>query len=267
MRYGLFLPIFDELADPVVLADLAVEAEAGGWDGVFYWDHVYYRPPVAAVTDPWTAMAVAASRTTRVTIGPMVTPIARRRPHVLARQVVALDRLSDGRFVLGVGLGLDRSGGELSRFREETDDRTRAAMLDEGLGLLSQLLSGENVDHDGPHYQASSVQFRPTPAQGRIPFWLAARWPNRRPLRRAARHDGVFLIDLSTPADLEEAAGFIAADRPDGGDFDIIVGCDPGTDPTPWERAGATWWLAAIEPFGTRLADVIRIVRDGPPRA
>src|SRR5205823_5698657 len=119
MRFGVTLPPFDALADPRRLADLAVAAEAAGWDGCFVWDHVYYRPPVRAVSDPWTALAAIAMQTSRVTIGPMVTPLARRRPHVVARQVVALDALSNGRFVLGVGLGLDRSGGELVRFGEE----------------------------------------------------------------------------------------------------------------------------------------------------
>ena len=130
MRAGLTLPIFDGLADPRLLADLAATAEQAGWDGVFVWDHVVYRSPVRAATDPWIATAAMAARTERVALGPMVTPLARRRPQVVARQAVALDHLSGGRLVLGVGLGLDRSGGELSRFGEELDDRRRAAMLD-----------------------------------------------------------------------------------------------------------------------------------------
>src|SRR4051812_23640585 len=135
VRSGLSLPIFDELADPRLLAELAAAAEEAGWDGVFVWDHVYYRPPVTSVTDPWTALACIAMSTETVLLGPMVTPIARRRPHVLARQAVAVDVVSGGRLVLGAGLGLDASGKELSRFGEEVDDRTRAAMLDEGLAL------------------------------------------------------------------------------------------------------------------------------------
>src|SRR5512145_701631 len=152
MRRGIFLPIFDDLADPATLARLAARAEDRGWDGVFLWDHVLYRAPVAAVTDPWIALAAMAGATGRIELGPMVTPLARRRPWVVARQAVALDHLAGGRFVLGLGLGLDSSGGELSRFGEETDDRRRAAMLDEGLDVLAGLLSGERVDHRGEHY-------------------------------------------------------------------------------------------------------------------
>ena len=143
MKLGITLPPFGELADPRVVRDLAVAAEAAGWDGVFVWDHVDYRAPVEAVGDPWITMAAIAAATERVVTGPMVTPLARRRPHVVARELVALDLLAAGRLVFGVGLGLDGSGGELSRFGEETDDRRRATMLDEGLDLLTGLLSGE----------------------------------------------------------------------------------------------------------------------------
>lgn len=135
-RHGIFLPIFDELADPRLLGELGAAAEARGWDGMFLWDHVTYRAPVRAVTDPWIALACVAMQTSTIALGPMVTPLARRRPQVLARQVAALDRLSGGRFVLGVGLGLDASGRELSSFGEELDDRRRAEMLDEALALV-----------------------------------------------------------------------------------------------------------------------------------
>ena len=265
MRAGLFLPIFDDLADARLLGDLAADAEAAGWDGVFVWDHVYYRPPVRAATDPWTAMACIAMATSRIRFGPMVTPVARRRPHVLARQVAALDRLSDGRFVFGAGLGLDASGGELSRFGEQTDDRVRAEMLDEGLSLLTALLSGEQVDHRGAHFTAADVRFDPTPVRRRVPIWLAARWPNRRPLRRAARHDGLFIIDVESPADVAAATDVIKVER--GGElegFDVVVELAPDGSPERWERAGATWCLAAFDPFSVTEADVRRRIERGP---
>ena len=262
MRAGLFLPIFDELADPALLGDLAGEAEAVGWDGVFLWDHVYYRPPVRAVTDPWIALACVATNTSTIVLGPMVTPIARRRPHVLARQVVAVDHLSSGRLVLGVGLGLDSSGGELSRFGEELDDRRRAEHLDEGLSLLTALLSGDRVDHHGDAFTATDVEFHPTPVNGHVPVWVAARRPNQRPLRRAAAHDGAFIIDLASPGDLESAVATIASHRPQGLDgYDIVVELAAGEDTEPWARAGATWWLASFDPFTVTAAEIRRTIR------
>lgn len=263
MRRGLFLPIFDELADPGVLARLATRAEDRGWDGVFLWDHLLYRPPAAAATDPWIALAAMAAATTRIELGPMVTPLARRRPWIVARQAVALDHLSAGRFVLGLGLGLDSSGGELSRFGEETDDRRRAAMLDEGLTVLTGLLAGERVDHDGEHYRVVDVQFLPPPVRdGGMPIWLAARWPHKRPLARALRHDGVFLIDTADPADL---TGIVAQAGELGRPFEVVVEGSPGESVVAWEAAGATWWLARFDPFTVTVAAVEAAIDAGPP--
>jgi alkanesulfonate monooxygenase SsuD/methylene tetrahydromethanopterin reductase-like flavin-dependent oxidoreductase (luciferase family) len=255
IRAGITMPIFDALADPRLIADLAAEAEAASWDGVFVWDHVYYREPVRAVTDPWTAMACIAMQTSRVLLGPMVTPVARRRPHVLARQIAALQQLSGGRFVFGAGLGLDGSGRELSRFGEELDDRVRAGMLDEGLALLHALLSGQPVDHEGEHFAARDVTFLPAAT---VPIWLGARWPNKRPLRRAADHDGVFLIDVESPDDLRAAVDVIGEVRGNLDSFDVVVQLDQGADVAPWEDAGATWWLTRIDPFGIDVAAVRR---------
>ncbi len=262
MRTGVFLPIFDELADPATLARLAVRAEDRGWDGVFLWDHVMYRPPVTSATDPWIALAAMAAATERVRIGPMVTPLARRRPWIVARQAVAIDHLSGGRFVLGLGLGLDSSGGELSRFGEEVDDRRRAGMLDEGLDVLTGLLRGERVDHHGEHYTVDDVTFLPAPVRADgIPIWLAARWPNRRPVARALRHDGVFLIDTDDPDSL---AGIVADAAELGRPFDVVVEDDAGADAAPWRAAGATWWLAGFEPFGVTAAAVEAAIDAGP---
>src|SRR5919197_1226441 len=128
MRSGLFIPLFDELADPAVVARLCVEAEEAGWHGVFVWDNLRFQEPVGDVADPWITLAAMATATERIRLGPMVTPLARRRPVKVARETATLDRLSGGRLPLGVGLGSDRSGNELSITGEELDDRRRAGI-------------------------------------------------------------------------------------------------------------------------------------------
>jgi alkanesulfonate monooxygenase SsuD/methylene tetrahydromethanopterin reductase-like flavin-dependent oxidoreductase (luciferase family) len=264
-RRGLFLPPFDALADPVLLADVAVEAEAAGWDGVFLWDHLLYADPVTEIADPWTCLAAIAVRTTRLQFGPMVTPLTRRRPQVLARQAATLDRLSGGRLVLGFGLGDDGGVGELSRFGEELDAKVRAARLDEGLGLLRRLLAGEQVDHDGEHFTARDVRFLPAATRpGGIPFWIGGRWPNAAPLRRAARHDGAFVISLSGPDDLTGVRQTLA-DARDGDltGFDVVVELPAGADTAPWEAAGATWVLTRLGPYRLDVDEVRRVVRAG----
>jgi alkanesulfonate monooxygenase SsuD/methylene tetrahydromethanopterin reductase-like flavin-dependent oxidoreductase (luciferase family) len=238
-RRGLFVAPFEELADARVLAELAARAEAVGWDGFFLWDHVDYRAPVNALADPWVCMAAIAMRTERVLIGPLITPPARRRIHKLARETVTLDRLSGGRLIFGAGLGSDNSG-EFSRFGEEADAKERARLLDDGLAKLELYWNGE---------------FEPRPVQQpRIPVWLAARWPNRKPVRRALEWDGLFPIDLPGPDALAELTEEVRAVRPDEG-FEIVVTNPAGTDPAPWEAAGATWCLTG---FGNQpqLAEV-----------
>jgi len=124
VQHALFLPLFDELAEPSVVATLSAQAEQAGWDGVFVWDHLAYREPVVDVADPWITLAAIACATSKVRIGPMVTPLPRRRPVKLAREITSLDRLSHGRVTLGVGIGGDGAG-ELSSTGAARRRRTR----------------------------------------------------------------------------------------------------------------------------------------------
>jgi alkanesulfonate monooxygenase SsuD/methylene tetrahydromethanopterin reductase-like flavin-dependent oxidoreductase (luciferase family) len=245
----LFLAPFDELVDPCLLAELAVRAEALGWDGLFLWDHVRHLPPVSAVAEPWVALSAIAAATQRLRLGPMVTPLSRRRVHKLARETVTLDHLSRGRLVMGVGLGSERTN-ELGPFGEVVDPRERARMLDQGLEKLSEYWGGE---------------FQPLPVQRpRIPIWVAGRWPHRRPVRRAARWDGLFPIDLPGPDQLGELADEVSQART-GNDapFDLVVEIPPGEDAAPWQAAGATWVLTG---FGSqpREAEVREVIQTGP---
>ena len=246
MKRGIFVAPFGELFDPRVLARLAASAEEAGWDGFFLWDHIQYSPRTLEVADPWVALTAIALATERVAIGPLVTPIARRRPHKLARETITLDHVSGGRLVLGVGLGSDNHG-ELEDFGEETDPRERARQLDAGLERLVG------------HWR----DFAPPPIQRpRIPVWVAARYPNRRPLKRAVRWDGLFPIDLPGPAALPKLLADMdpAPEQP----FDVVVTNPPRTNPQPWADAGATWCLTGFgkEP---RLAEVEESIdRDRP---
>jgi len=261
MRHALYVPPFGELADPNVLADLAAQAEQAGFEGVFLWDHVV-RPhhPGLEVCDPWIALAAIAMRTERVTLGTRITPLSRRRPHDVARQAIALDRLSGGRFVLGVGLGGD-NGGELSKLGEVTEARTRAEMLDESLDLLRRLWSGETVTHDGPHYRVDDLRFLPRPVS--IPIWVAAQSVKPGPLRRAARFDG--LCPETTPDGLREMLAEIERHRGNLENFEVAVGGRPGDDPEPFRQAGATWWLVTLPEITSVKEATDAISRSGPP--
>src|SRR5436190_24311266 len=118
-------------------------------------------------------MAAMATRTRRVRIGALVTPLARRRPWKVARETVTLDHLSGGRLVLAVGLGALDDGG-FGKVGEPTDPRTRAERLDESLAILTGLWTGLPFGFQGRHYQVDEMTFSPGPVQRpRIPIWVA----------------------------------------------------------------------------------------------
>ncbi|MFD8500422.1 LLM class flavin-dependent oxidoreductase [Amycolatopsis sp. NPDC059657] len=265
LRSGLWLPIFDELADPLQIARLAAEAEEAGWHGVFVWDHVRWQAPVRAVADPWIVLAAIASATETVRIGPMVTPLTRRRPTKVARETATLDQLSGGRLTLGVGIGEDRFGEEFSKTGEELDARVRGDMLDESLEILNAAWSGKPVRHHGEHYVVDGMKFLPTPVQRPgVPVW-AAGFPGKvKPLRRAARCDGFFPVNLGHPDEVAEVAETIAGLRDSATPFDLAVDVAPGDDLSLYAKAGATWWLTQFSPHGVSLDTVRGVVRDGP---
>jgi alkanesulfonate monooxygenase SsuD/methylene tetrahydromethanopterin reductase-like flavin-dependent oxidoreductase (luciferase family) len=270
MRSGLSLPLFDPLGDPAVVARLGHETEEAGWDGFFVWDHIRWREPVRAVGDTQVTLAAIATATERIRFGPMVTPLARRRPAKVARETAALDLLSDGRLTLGVGLGSDEFASEYSITGEELDDRRRARMLDEALAILEAAWSGEPVRHRGEHYTVDAMRFLPRPVQRpRVPVWVAGYAGKPRPMRRAARYDGFFPIDFESPDELAEIVARVGALRAAAGrapdePYDVIVGLEPGIDPAPYREAGATWWLTGPEWEGISVDRVRGVIREGP---
>jgi alkanesulfonate monooxygenase SsuD/methylene tetrahydromethanopterin reductase-like flavin-dependent oxidoreductase (luciferase family) len=264
------LPPFDELADPGIVARLSTEAEEAGWHGVFVWDHVRWRKPVVDVADAWITLAAIATSTERIRLGPMVTPLARRRPVKVARETATLDRLSQGRLTLGVGLGSDRFGNEYSMTGEELDDRRRARMLDESLEILVAAWSGEPVRHRGEHYTVDGMRFLPRPVQRPgVPVWVAGYYGKAKPLRRAARHEGFFPVNLEHPDQLAEIVADLAMLRTEIGrdaaePYDVVAALPPGTDPAPYAEAGATWWMVEFPSEAASVDQVRGVIRDGP---
>ncbi len=295
MRYGIVLANLGVTGDPRLLADLAIDAEGAGWDGVFVWDSVYsptwhsiYKgsPERQGVCDPWIALAAMAVRTERVRIGTMVTAIARRRPWKLARETVSLDHLSNGRLILPVALGAIDDGA-FSSVGEETDRKIRAQRLDEGLEILAGLWSGRPFSFRGQHYRVDEMTFLPRPIQSpRIPVWVVGAWPRRKSMRRALRWDGVLPAMMKddgspadvTPADVQEIKAFVDRQRAEKTRFDIVLEArSSGSDRQravatvrQYAEAGVTWWLEAVwmrlGPLPHTLDGIRRRIEQGPPR-
>jgi alkanesulfonate monooxygenase SsuD/methylene tetrahydromethanopterin reductase-like flavin-dependent oxidoreductase (luciferase family) len=159
MRYSVNVPNFGEFAAPEVFAEVARRAEEAGWDALLVWDHVVGEKDLRwEIADPWILLAAAALATSRIRLGTAVTPVARRRPSKLAREVTTLDQLTGGRMILGAGLG-DPVDGEYGSFGDTTDTKVLAERLDEGLHALALLWSGEPVTYRGNQVTVDDVVF------------------------------------------------------------------------------------------------------------
>jgi probable F420-dependent oxidoreductase len=263
VQFGICLANIGNYSDPRVGVRVAEAAEAAGWAGVFSWDHLAFVWGAPAA-DPWITLAAVAKATSRVRIGTAVTPVARRRPHVLAHELATLDRLSGGRVIFGAGLG--GSPKEFGNFGEPTDAKVRAAMFDEGLEVMRQLWSGEPVTHHGAHYTVEGVTFAPKPVQEHIPVWIGGNRPAS--LRRAARWDG-WLADSADPTGMtlspDDVARNIELIGRDDGFVVAVLGQSDRGDPAAYERAGANWWLENVHDSRGTLDDVLALVSAGPP--
>jgi alkanesulfonate monooxygenase SsuD/methylene tetrahydromethanopterin reductase-like flavin-dependent oxidoreductase (luciferase family) len=273
LRYGIYLPPMGPLGDPVALVDLAVRAEAAGWDGVFLWDHVLTAfPPIA---DTWTTLGAIAGATQSIRLGPMVTPLPRRRPWVVARQASTVSRLSGGRLILGSGLGADETG-DFARFGEAEGLAERKVMLDDGLDIVRAMWSGSAWRHHGSHYDVEIEEADPEPH--RIPIWMAGSNASRAVLARAAKCDGIYFNPDGHEATPEEVAalleGLRGAGLPADAAFDVAVRGNASSawpDPAPKDvdlaglaEAGATWWMEALIYFDP-LDMSLDVVDAGPP--
>ncbi len=278
MRYGFIIPGGDVQSIP----DLTAEAEAAGWDGVFIPDCISIETPThpaSAWFDPWILLALMAARTQRVRLGTMLTPVSRRRPWKLARELVTLDHLSNGRMVLPVGLGAAEDDAGFYKVGEEMSLKGRARLLDEGLDILDGLWRGQPLYYRGEHYRIEGMTLLPPPVQ-RIPIWVVGAWPRQKSMQRALRRDGIMPTkkdgsnSAMTPADVQAMHAYIAENRSAAAPFDIVIeGETPGSDPAQaaavvraWEEAGATWWLESMWGDGVTEADVRLRIQQGPPR-
>jgi len=283
MRFAINPPNVGAFGDPGVLVRLALESEQAGWDGYFIWDYLGAHD-TAPVADPWVTLGGVAAATERIRLGALVTPVPRRRPWKLARELVTLDHLSGGRAVFGIGIGSDEER-EYSAYGEPVEARVHGDMLDEAMTVIAELWSGESFSFEGEHYRLDDVLHLPRPVQQpRIPVWVAGQWPGRRPFRRAARWDGVFPLfgmTTGTPDQVAEMAAFVRAERvaqlgaeAAGAPFDIVhADWEPARPPEEqlplleaWAAAGVTWHLSSWWPAAD-LEDVRAVIRRGPPRA
>lgn len=265
MKFGFVVPWGD--ADDV--GDLAACAEESGWDGLFVWE------PVWGV-DAWISLGLAAVRTSKIRLGTLLTPPSRRRPWELASQVATVDRLSDGRVTLSVGLGALESGFEA--FGEECDKRTRAALMDECLDIACGLWKGQPFEYHGEHYTIAPTEFPTignTVQTPRVPIWCVGAVGREKSVQRAMRWDGIIPQvldgDGARQPQLDEVDALRERVRSERGDdpFDIVVeGTTSEHSPAAYAEAGATWWIESMWDAMAEHSPVAAAydrLRQGPP--
>jgi len=255
-----------------------VQAEEAGWDGFFLWDHLVEGNQRVPVTDSFIALSAIAQQTTRIRIGTTVTPLPRLKPWTVARQTVALDQLSNGRMILGVGLGLEETCA-YKRFNESADNKVLAGKLDESLDIITGLWSGKPFSYKGKYYRVGKTTFLPKPVQKpRIPIWIGGSWPNKGPFKRAARWDGTLPLKQGdpiqpTPNDLRAILSYVEKRRTTQAPFDVaIIGWGTGKNSKknakkigPYIDGGMNWWLESLYTYQDSIDNMRRRIGMGPP--
>ncbi len=172
LRVGIQLPEVERVVRWPEYAAMARAAEEVGFDSVWVGDHLLYRDdgrPERGPWDAWTLLAGLAMATERVAIGPLVACTAFHRPGVLARVAAAVDELSDGRLVVGLGAGWNET--EFTAFGIPFDDRL--ARFNEALEIITRLLAGERVTYSGTYEAVNDAVLLPPPSR-RPPLMIGA---------------------------------------------------------------------------------------------
>lgn len=277
MKYGFIVDGWDVRT----IGDLTEDAESAGWDGLFISDAIAISAknfPDFDFFDPWVGLAVMAMRSQRIRIGTIITPVPRRRPWKLARETLSIDHLSNGRLILGVGLGAAEDDGGFSKVGEPMDIKVRAKLLDEGLAILTGLWTAKPFSFSGERYQVNEMTMLPAPVQSpRIPIWVPGVWQKPKSMERALRWDGIIpqkykSMSRMTASEIRELKRYADEHREQTSHFDIIAGGQTAggnhkqavKKVQPYIRAGATWWLESL--WTMSLDDLRARIKAGPPR-
>lgn len=279
IKYGIGLIQFKEFADPNLVVEFAVEAEKAGWDGFFLCDHLLFeKNEIQPIGEVWVLLSAIAARTSKIKIGTYVSPLTRYSPWQFAKMTATLDVLSNGRLMLGLGIGGPED--EFEAFGEEYDTKVLAEKLEEELIIIQGLWSGEPFSFSGKYYEIDNVAFLPKPVQyPRIPLLLGGMWPAKKPFVRAAQFDGALPIHKNFPQDLnpEEIRDIIKvinSNRKEDDKFEIIISGTGFFAPEHRKEivqsyidAGVTWWLEHVNTLMQPSVEEMRkIVKLGPPR-
>lgn len=189
-----------EQFQPEVLLEHAQAVEKAGFDGVAISEHFHpFVDDAGASGFVWTILGAVANATERLELmTAVVAPLWHWHPAIVAQAAATADRMSGGRFALGVGTGRNEGalGYPFPAYAE------RAARMEESLGIMERLLAGERLDFDGRFYRTAGAKLYSPPAH-RVPVWLSAAGPKSAGLA-GAKADGVIVSVKDAARDLEQ---------------------------------------------------------------
>src|SRR6188474_942749 len=190
--------------------DTALRAEDVGWDSAWTWDHLLaiFGPWEQPIFEGWMTLSATAAVTKRLRLGLMVGANTFREPGLTAKLATTLDRVSDGRAVLGIGGAWFEREHEAFGLDFGASPGERLDRLDESVMLLRRLLDGERFSHDGPVYRLHDALCAPRPIQEHLPI-LVGGSGRRKTLRTVAERADAW----NTSGTLEEVDDALAALR------------------------------------------------------
>ncbi|MDQ2934874.1 MAG: LLM class flavin-dependent oxidoreductase [Chloroflexota bacterium] len=233
MKIGLMMPIGERetAGRPIpytVLREMALRAEADGLDSLWVADHLLFRRDgvTRGIHEAWTMLTAFAAVTSRVEVGTLVLALPFRNPGVTAKMAVALDEVSRGRLILGIGCGWNKP--EFDAFDFPFDHRV--GRFEEATEILVRLLREGHADFHGLYQVARSIELRPPAAPGRPPILIAGKQP--RMLRLVARHADAWNAAWYGTLDeadelrerLEQLTGALAEEGRDPATLEITLG-------------------------------------------
>ena len=186
MKFG--AQLWSQASDWPTIRDAALAAEAGGWDGLWTWDHLLaiQGPWEQPIFEGWLTLAAWATLTRQVTVGLMVGANTFRKPGLTAKLATTLDHVSGGRAILGIGGAWFEREHDAFDIDFGTSVGERLDRLDESVALLRRLLDGERVTYEGRFYRMHDAVCEPRPVQDHLPILVGGSGPQKT-LRTVAR--------------------------------------------------------------------------------
>jgi len=175
LHVGIQLPEVERFVPWSEYREMALTAEAAGFDSLWVGDHLLYRDEdgTRGPWEAWSLLAALAAVTEKVQLGPLVASTSFHNPVMLAKKAATVDEISDGRLILGLGAGWNQT--EYDAYGFPFDHRV--SRFEEAFTIIRTLLADGEIDFNGVYYSASECVLDPPARPGGIPLMIGSQGP------------------------------------------------------------------------------------------